>query len=194
MTIVANGRFSPVRQPNERLRRARLRMPMSRQQLAEAINAHVFHTTGIWTAMDAHYVARLEQGKRRWPNAAYRAAFRAVLGVANDAEIGFHFRSTADEAFAAANERGMIPWVRESRQRQPITLDEGDEAIVRLPTDPERRELRLPMGIPVIQIRSAGTTTDILPADAVSLRGPIALAVPNIDHPNGSDQPIDRHT
>jgi transcriptional regulator with XRE-family HTH domain len=164
MTIKTNGQFSPARQPNERLRRARLRMPMSRQQLAEAVNAQVFHTTGIRTAMDAHYVARLEQGKRRWPNAAYRAALRHVLGVANDAETGFHFRSTAVEAFAVANEHRMT------------------QAVIRLPSDAERRELHLPVGTPVLQIRNAGMMTGIV------------LALPTIGYSNGSDQPTDRHT
>jgi hypothetical protein len=39
--------------------------------------------------MDAHYVGRLERGIRRYPTADYREAFRAVLGAATDAELGF---------------------------------------------------------------------------------------------------------
>jgi hypothetical protein len=62
---------------------------MSRQELAEAVNAHVHRTTGRITAMDAHYVGRLERGQRRWPSSEYRDAFRAVLGTATDAELGF---------------------------------------------------------------------------------------------------------
>jgi hypothetical protein len=62
---------------------------MSRQELAEAVNAHLFFTNGIHAAVDAHYVGRLERGKRRWPSDPYRAAFRAVLGAATDAELGF---------------------------------------------------------------------------------------------------------
>jgi hypothetical protein len=85
------------RRPNVLLRRARLRMPspvdsryaMSRQELAEAVNAHVFDVSGRVSVMDAHYVGRLERGIRRYPTADYRAAFRAVLGVATDAELGF---------------------------------------------------------------------------------------------------------
>jgi len=87
-----------VRRPNSLLRRARLSrpspyspvQPMSRSELAEAVNAHVFHATGRVTTMNGHYVGRLERGHRRWPMAAYRAAFRAVLGVETDAELGFY--------------------------------------------------------------------------------------------------------
>jgi hypothetical protein len=85
------------RWPNTRLREARLRTPspangrnaMSRQELAEAVNAHVFQATGRVSVMDAHYVGRLERGIRRYPTADYRAALRAVLGAATDAELGF---------------------------------------------------------------------------------------------------------
>jgi hypothetical protein len=62
---------------------------MSRQELAEAVNAHVHRTTGRVSAMDAHYVGRLERGLRRYPTADYRAAFRAVLGAGSDSELGF---------------------------------------------------------------------------------------------------------
>jgi hypothetical protein len=62
---------------------------MSRQELAEAVNAYLFtHTKRVY-AMDAHYVGRLERGARRWPNADYRQGFRAVLGAQSDAELGF---------------------------------------------------------------------------------------------------------
>jgi transcriptional regulator with XRE-family HTH domain len=62
---------------------------MSRRELAKAVNAHVYLTTGRVTAMDAQYVGRLERGQRRWPSAEYRNAFREVLGVSADSELGF---------------------------------------------------------------------------------------------------------
>ncbi|BCB85851.1 helix-turn-helix domain-containing protein [Phytohabitans suffuscus] len=101
-----------VRPPNTRLRQARLRTPspadgrfvMSRQELAEAVNAHVFQTTGRVSVMDAHYVARLERGIRRYPNDDYRAAFRAVLGVATDVELGFTQPGRPLEAFVTTVE------------------------------------------------------------------------------------------
>jgi transcriptional regulator with XRE-family HTH domain len=71
---------------------------MSQRELAEAVTAYVQRTTGRDVALDRHYISRLERGARRWPNADYRAGFRAVLGVATDAGLGF-FRTqrTADE-------------------------------------------------------------------------------------------------
>jgi hypothetical protein len=102
-----------VRRPNTRLRQARLRTPspadgryvMSRQELAEAVNAHVFRATGRVSVMDAHYVARLERGIRRYPKDDYRAAFRAVLGVTTDAELGFAPPGRALETFVTTVEQ-----------------------------------------------------------------------------------------
>ena len=62
---------------------------MSRQELAEAVNAHVFEHTGRVVCVDGCYIGRLERGKSWWPSPDYRAALRAVLGVATDAELGF---------------------------------------------------------------------------------------------------------
>jgi transcriptional regulator with XRE-family HTH domain len=89
MTTVMAVQAKQARQPNTSLRRARLLAPMSRQQLADALNANIFQRCGIQTSIDAHYIARLEQGKRRWPNSVYREAFRAVLGASTDVELGF---------------------------------------------------------------------------------------------------------
>lgn len=85
--------------PNDRLRKARENTPsravpgepMSRSELAEAVNAHVWTASGkrTRTALDAHTIARYERGAVRWPGTAYRAGLRAVLGVATDAELGF---------------------------------------------------------------------------------------------------------
>ncbi|MCE6997311.1 tetratricopeptide repeat protein [Saccharothrix sp. S26] len=62
---------------------------LSRQELAELVNAHLWDRHGRRAELDAHYVAKLERGVIRWPNAEYREAFRAVLGVASDVELGF---------------------------------------------------------------------------------------------------------
>lgn len=86
-----------VRQPNHRLRRARLRLlspsgsgrPLSRQELAEAVNAEVHASTGRTVTLDGSYVGRLERSAHRWPGAIYRQAFRTVLGATSDAELGF---------------------------------------------------------------------------------------------------------
>jgi hypothetical protein len=86
-----------VPQHNELLTAARMRIespgtpgqPMTRQELAEAVNDHVFRATGTPGAVDARHVGRWERGGTRWPAARYRAALRAVLNVATDAELGF---------------------------------------------------------------------------------------------------------
>ncbi|MGB3438775.1 MAG: hypothetical protein WBA97_08485 [Actinophytocola sp.] len=82
---------------NDRLRAAReatpsLRVPdahMSRAELAESANGWLTSNTDRPGILDDGYVARLERGRIRWPNADYRAAFRGVLGALSDAELGF---------------------------------------------------------------------------------------------------------
>lgn len=86
------------RRPNERLRRARERMPspggadrpMSRQELADLVNSYLFDVTESVHSLDANYVGKLERGDHRWPSALYRQAFRAVLKAAADADLGFY--------------------------------------------------------------------------------------------------------
>jgi tetratricopeptide (TPR) repeat protein len=62
---------------------------MSRQDLADAVNAHLFRTTGREFAIDANYVGKLERGQIRWPHAEYRDGFGSVLGAASPAKLGF---------------------------------------------------------------------------------------------------------
>lgn len=82
--------------PNESIRRARLALvspagsgrALSRQELAEAVNAWIFTVHGRRTALDARAIGKLERGETRWPQVLVRAGLRAVLGVTTDAEIG----------------------------------------------------------------------------------------------------------
>jgi transcriptional regulator with XRE-family HTH domain len=78
---------------------------MSRQELAEAVNAHVYATTGRRARLDAGYIGKLERGEHRWPRADHRQGLRAVLGVATDAEIGMYNRrrNVSDELFLASD-------------------------------------------------------------------------------------------
>ena len=87
-------------EPNDRLRRARERVespnatgqPLSRQELAELVNAWVYDNTNPRRviATDANYVGQLERGRIRWPqDPDRRAGFRTVLCAATDAELGF---------------------------------------------------------------------------------------------------------
>lgn len=82
---------------NNELRVARTSMPsphfagepMSRAELAEAVNTELWRTTGRRYGLDAHTIARYERGVIRWPGPAYRSALRTVLGAADDVSLGF---------------------------------------------------------------------------------------------------------
>lgn len=84
-------------EPNHLLRSARLRLPSSaapgepasRAEVAKAVNDWLWQTTGKRYELDAHYLAKLERGVARWPNGAYRSGLRHVLGVTDDATLGF---------------------------------------------------------------------------------------------------------
>ncbi|MGW0229563.1 XRE family transcriptional regulator [Actinopolymorpha singaporensis] len=62
---------------------------MSRQEMADQLNAYLFRVTGREFGIDANYVGKLERGVIRWPQKLYRDAFRTVLGVGSDRELGF---------------------------------------------------------------------------------------------------------
>lgn len=87
-------------EPNDRLCRARERVEsanetgaaLSRQELAELVNAWVYENTtpSRVVALDANYIGKLERGVIRWPqDPDVRAGFRSSLGVNTDAELGF---------------------------------------------------------------------------------------------------------
>src|SRR3712207_6761979 len=92
------GRAGGDRPPNALLRQARIRRlspsgsgrPMSRQELAEAVNAYLWATYRVVDRLDATDIGKLERGEHRWPRARRREAFRAVLGAASDTELGFY--------------------------------------------------------------------------------------------------------
>ncbi|MFF5075069.1 hypothetical protein ACFY2R_28740 [Micromonospora olivasterospora] len=62
---------------------------MSRQELADAVNAHAYEHAGHRVAVDARYIGRLERGEHRWPFEPYRTALREVLGKATNVDLGF---------------------------------------------------------------------------------------------------------
>jgi hypothetical protein len=84
--------------PNSALRDARLRQAspsgsgraMSRQELAEAVNAYLYAETGQVYGVDANHIGKFERGVIRWPAAPVRTGLRAVLGADFDRDIGFH--------------------------------------------------------------------------------------------------------
>ncbi|MGH2952325.1 MAG: hypothetical protein ACRDKX_09805, partial [Solirubrobacterales bacterium] len=85
-------------EPNLKFRAARESTPspttpgysMSRAELAEAVNEHLWRTTKKhYASLDARGIGRYERGEIQWPTAVYRTAFRAVLGASTDADLGF---------------------------------------------------------------------------------------------------------
>jgi tetratricopeptide (TPR) repeat protein len=62
---------------------------MSRQEVADAVNAYLWQAHRIVDNVDATYVGHLEKGRHRWPGAHRREGFRHVLRATTDAEIGF---------------------------------------------------------------------------------------------------------
>lgn len=101
-------------QPNHLLRAARHRLPSSdapgehasRAEVARAVNRWLWQETGKRYDLDAHYLAKLERGVARWPNAAYRAGLRHVLVAEDDAALGFRpaRRSDSGPSLAAGND------------------------------------------------------------------------------------------
>jgi len=82
---------------NDVLRHARERMPssrlpgcpLSRDELAERINAWLLAATGETFALDERAVGRWERGRVARPSEHYRSALRAVLEVDDDRDLGF---------------------------------------------------------------------------------------------------------
>lgn len=89
-----------VSERNELIQQARERLPsrtapgesLSRQEVAEQVNAWVFEHRGRMVLLDANYVGKLERGVIRWPQRDYRDALRAVLRVSTDADLGLSGR------------------------------------------------------------------------------------------------------
>ena len=88
---------------NEQLRHARERTEspsqpgesLSRQELAELVNAYLWEQHRERVELDYNYVGKLERGVIRWPNARYREALRSILGVSSDAALGLTNRRRA---------------------------------------------------------------------------------------------------
>lgn len=84
-------------EPNAQLRQARERREspniagqvLSRQELADMVNAWIYEHLNRKTCLSANYIGKMERGVLRWPNSDYRRGLRAVLGVKTDGALGF---------------------------------------------------------------------------------------------------------
>lgn len=98
-------------EPNDLLRRARQSRlsptgsgrSMSRQELAEAVNAWVFQHLQQRVDFDGARIGKLERGQTRWPRAHVRAGLRAVLGAEKDADLGLYNMYGAERTAEAAD-------------------------------------------------------------------------------------------
>lgn len=104
-------------EPNDHLRRAREQIesphatgePLSRQEVAELVNRWLFEHKHRTVDLDANYIGKLEQGIIRWPqDPQRREAFRAVLGAATDAELGFRRPRRARSTVADVDRQQFI--------------------------------------------------------------------------------------
>ncbi len=141
------------RKPNHLLREARLRMPspsgsgrtMSRQELADAINAYLAPKDESEATLDSNHIGKLERGDHRWPNDLRREAFRHVLKAATDAELGFHIiRGLHSESAVAVEKWSSDPGLTTAApsdvaggnvRRPPVaaSIDLSDEEFVSVP-------------------------------------------------------------
>lgn len=91
------------RQPNEKLIKARARLPsphqagrsMSRSELADAVNAALDELYADRASIETFYVTdrwigNLERGEHRWASAERRAALRRATSAATDHDLGLH--------------------------------------------------------------------------------------------------------
>ncbi|WP_229069154.1 hypothetical protein [Actinoplanes sp. DH11] len=109
--------------------------PMSRQELAEAINLYLWQHHQIVHQWDETDIGRLERGENRWPGRRRREAFRAVLQVAADHEIGFYIRRSSTATSAHGQATGKVHEELDATKRQ---LKEASIAIDRYLTAFER--------------------------------------------------------
>ncbi|MFI6161610.1 hypothetical protein ACIA59_16890 [Micromonospora haikouensis] len=93
---------------------------MSRQEVAEAVNAWIWKHQRRRTCLDSRYVGKLERGESRWPRSPIRAGLRGVFGVDNDAAIGLHVIYGSGRPAEAAKTVPAPAWEREPEPK-PLT-------------------------------------------------------------------------
>ncbi|GLH99863.1 hypothetical protein [Phytohabitans aurantiacus] len=63
-------------------------VPMSREELADACNLYLADKCDPDGPITANLIGKIEQGVNTWPRGPRREAFKAVLGVQTNSEIG----------------------------------------------------------------------------------------------------------
>ena len=138
---------------------------MSRQELAEQVNAYLSKIYKLDVHLDETDIGKLERGENRWPREKRREAFRAILHAATDAELGFYIyrKSRLDLADA---------------QPEPSPATSDDAAIVKVMIDGREHVLRLSRRGLFEAV--TGTLTAPLLGGEVEVRGPVDPAI--VDH------------
>jgi len=123
-----------VGEHNAALRSARERLPsrlapdepMTRAELADAVNAWLWQTTGRRFELDDHLIGKWERGVVQYPIREYRAALRAVLGVDSDTELGFRPPTRRGATAATSTLPANAPWTRGTIVAEATTAAEWD--------------------------------------------------------------------
>ncbi|WP_432839037.1 hypothetical protein [Dactylosporangium sp. CA-092794] len=190
---VVAPRVAP-RVPNELLRGARLARvspsgsgrALSRQELADALNAWVYTQHGRDIGLTERSIGKLERGDTRWPSVLVRDALRAVLGVASDAELGlFRIRD-----YMAPLPAGDATGAQPSQAGQPAApglVQVGPDGAV---FDVDGRQAR--DGWPAVQVVvAAGAMASITVADGGTGGPLIRLLVSGTDALTGHAAEVD---
>jgi hypothetical protein len=143
------------------------RLPMSRSEMADAINAalHLIFPDRKDLAsyyVDHRWIGKLERGEHHWASPERRAALRAVTGIATDRELGLHKPRNSDRS-ATSNTLPHDAGNASSRTRQL--------------SEPGETERRKNIGIPAAH-RSVEAITIAPPVHAVP-QGPTVSPRPS---------------
>ncbi len=102
--------------PNRALQLARRTRALTQAQVAERAAEVVEQATGRRCGIDADYVSKVERGEISWPGAAYRSAFRTVLGATSDADLGFSCPRSSETTLIVASSivTGESTWAEDA--------------------------------------------------------------------------------
>ncbi|MGH3912302.1 MAG: hypothetical protein ACRDTC_02650 [Pseudonocardiaceae bacterium] len=117
--------------PNRAFQLARRSRALTQAQVATTTADLVEQTTGQRCGIDADYVSKVERGEISWPGAAYRSAFRAVLGAASDADLGFYCSRSSEATLIVASSivTGEPTWAEDAMFDQNLIRYAGAATI-----------------------------------------------------------------
>lgn len=139
LVVITRAMTSSRRPPNDLFRAARLRLesadgsgPMSREEFADRVNV-VIDPRDTDSPVAASDIGKIERGIVSWPRKHRRQAYRTVLNVKTDGEIGLVNRRVRPTDAAPippippARFRGTFPSQRLASDRVPPTANSDTE-------------------------------------------------------------------